>query len=488
MVSKAIYTVVAAVGIAAASGAAWWYQQPKTNDSTVTASSSAMPSASASGPSQVPASGTAPAGKPPSVEVARVELVKLTDDTQAVGSLRSRRGVVLRPEVSGRITQLNFTDGQRVKKGQLLVQLDDQLPLAQVQQSLAELSIAQANQKRNQELVAQNFISQRSLDESAANLQVAQAKLALSQATAARLKIVAPFDGTVGIRLVNVGDYLKDGADIVNLEDIEAVFVDFRLPERFQSKVRTGQTAMLDIDALPGRKYKAQVQAIDPLIDANGRSVGVRGCIDNRQLQLRPGMFARVNAVFGERENAKVIPEEAIIPQGGKQFVIKLLPGPTEKTRTAKRVEVKVGLRRPGKVEILEGLEPGDTVVTAGQQRLQKDGLTVAVVDLSGARSGAGAGGMGAGGAGAAGQARSAASAPVFAASAPAPAAPAAATASTASTTFAAAPASAAGGQGKASLTAKGKAPDGPNPCDESMPKSGPPSGKPVQASARKAQ
>ena len=310
------------------------------------------------------------------------------DDTQAVGSLRSRRGVVLRPEVSGRITQLNFTDGQRVRKGQVLVQFDDQLQLAQVQQSQAELSIAQANQKRNQELVAQNFISQRSLDESAANLQVAQAKLALSTATAARLKILAPFDGIAGIRQVNVGDYLKDGADIVNIEDIDAIFVDFRLPERFQTKLKRGQTAILDIDALPARKFTARVEAIDPLIDANGRSVGVRACIDNRQLQLRPGMFARVNTVFGERENARVIPEEAIVPQGGRQFVIKLLAGPTAQTRSTKRVEVKVGLRSPGKVEIVEGLEPGDTVITTGQQRVQRDGTAVMVVDLANPRPG----------------------------------------------------------------------------------------------------
>ncbi|SFC36637.1 membrane fusion protein, multidrug efflux system [Polaromonas sp. OV174] len=377
MASKAIYTVVAIAGIAAASGAAWWYQKPHTKDGARGASTAAAP-ASANGGG---------ASKSPSVEVAKVELSRLVDDTQAVGSLRSRRGVVLRPEVSGRITQLNFTDGQRVRKGQLLVQFDDQLQLAQVQQSQAELSIAQANQKRNQELVAQNFISQRSLDESAANLQVAQAKLALAKATAARLKIIAPFDGIAGIRQVNVGDYLKDGSDIVNIEDIEAMYVDFRLPERYQSKVKRGQTAVLGIDALPGRSYTAQIQAIDPLIDANGRSVGIRACIDNRQLQLRPGMFARVNTVFGVRDNARVIPEEAIVPQGGKQFVIKLLEGQSEGTRTTQRVEVKVGLRSPGKVEILAGLEPGDTVVTSGQQRVQRDGTTVKVVDLASTRA-----------------------------------------------------------------------------------------------------
>ena len=330
-------------------------------------------------------------GRPPSVEVASVEVVTLIDDTQAVGSLRSRRGVVLRPEVSGRITRLNFTDGQRVRKGQVLVQFDDQLPLAQLLQSQAELSIAQANQKRNQELVAQNFISRRSLDESAANLQVAQAKLSLARATVARLKIVAPFDGIAGIRLVNVGDYLKDGADIVNIEDIDAIYVDFRLPERFQSKVRRGQTAQLDIDALPGRKYTAQLQAIDPLIDANGRSIGIRACVDNRQLELRPGMFARVNTIFGVRENARVIPEEAIVPQAGQQYVIKLIDAANGQARTSQRVEVKVGLRSPGRVEITEGLEPGDTVVTSGQQRLQRDGTPVTVVEMPG-RSGRTAG------------------------------------------------------------------------------------------------
>lgn len=371
MASKAIYTLIAAVGIAAASGLAWWYQHKPAAPRLENGQASA-PARPASGPARAPA-----------VEVARVELTRLTDDAQAVGSLRSRQSVVLRPEVSGRVTQLNFRDGDRVRRGQLLVQLDDQLPLAQLQQAQAELSIAQANHKRNQELVAQGFISQRSVDESSANLQVSQAKLALARATAARLRIVAPFDGIAGIRNISVGDYLKDGADIVNIEDMDAIFVDFRLPERFQTKIQRGQTAYVDLDALPGRKYAAVVQAIDPLVDANGRSVGIRACIDNRHLQLRPGMFARITAVFGERDDARVIPEEAIVPQGGKQFVIRLVDGPDQDTRIAQRVEVKVGIRRPGRVEILEGLQPGDLVVTAGQQRVQKDGMPVRIIDLS---------------------------------------------------------------------------------------------------------
>ena len=351
------------------------------------------------------------------MEVATVEQTRLVDEAQSVGSLRSRQSIVVRPEVSGRVTQVNFRDGQRVSRGQLLVQLDDQLAQAQIKQAEAELSIARANFNRNKELVEQNFISRRTLDESAANLEVAQAKLSLAQATAARLKIMAPFDGTVGIRSINLGDYLKDGADVVNLEDMDAIYVDYRLPERFQSQVKVGQRAQIDIDALPGRKFSALVLAIDPLIDANGRSVGVRACIDNRRMQLRPGMFARVATVFAQKDKALVIPEEAIVPQGGRQFVIRLIDGPEGKV--SQRVEVKVGSRSPGKVEIVEGLAAGETVVVAGQQRVQRDGMAVRVIEVGGRPGGPGgpggppgaggpggppgAGGPGAGGPGAGG-------------------------------------------------------------------------------------
>jgi membrane fusion protein, multidrug efflux system len=391
MPSKSLYSVVAVVGITAASGAAWWFQnKPQRPIDERAATAAGNSGATVAAPA---ASG---ATRPPAVEVARVESLRITDDAQAVGNLRSRQSVMLRPEVSGRVTRINFRDAERVRRGQLLVQLDDQLPLAQVQQAEAELSIARANHKRNQELVEQKFIAQRAVDESAANLQVADAKLALARATLARLKIIAPFDGIAGIRNVSVGDYLKDGADIVNIEDLDAMYVDFRLPERYQTKIHPGQTAQIEVDALPARSFSALVMAVDPLLDTNGRSIGVRGCIDNRRLELRPGMFARVTPVFGVRDNARVIPEEAIVPQGGRQFVYKLVDGPDQDTRIAQRVEVKVGIRQPGKVEITEGLLPGDMVVTAGQQRIQKDGMAVRMLDLG--KGGAGNGAAVAGG------------------------------------------------------------------------------------------
>lgn len=383
MALKNKYVVFAVLGLAVASGAAWWFQSP---------GRSSRPDAAA------PQGKNAPQGpaKPVMVEATAVRQMALRDDAEAVGSLRSRRSVVLRPEISGRITQLNFSDGQRVRKGQVLVQLDDQLPRAQVQQSRAELSIARANHKRNQELVAQGFISQRSVEESAANLEVAQAKLALAEATAQRLRIVAPFDGIAGIRGVNVGDYLKDGADIVNVEDLDAVYVDFRLPERLQNKVKTGQTARVTFDALPGVQYSAVVLAINPQIDADGRSIAVRGCIDNRRLQLRPGMFARVTAVFGERPDASVVPEEAIVPDGAAPYVLRVVQGKDDGSQIAQRTPVRLGARTPGFVEVVEGLAPGDVVVTAGQQRLQRDGTSVRVVELGQAPADRAANGSGA--------------------------------------------------------------------------------------------
>ena len=385
MALKNKYVVFAVLGLAVASGAAWWFQSP--------ARSARAGAAAPQGNATAKPGAQGPA-KPVMVEATKVRQMTMRDDAEAVGSLRSRRSVVLRPEISGRITQLNFSDGQRVRKGQLLVQLDHQLPRAQVQQSRAELSIARANHKRNQELVAQGFISQRSVDESAANLEVAEAKLALAEATAQRLRIVAPFDGVAGIRGVNVGDYLKDGADIVNVEDLDAVYVDFRLPERLQNKVKTGQTARVAFDALPGVQYSAVVLAINPQIDADGRSLAVRGCIDNRRLQLRPGMFARVTAVFGERSDANVVPEEAIVPDGAAPYVLRVVAGPEEGSQVAKRTPVRLGARTPGFVEVVEGLSPMDVVITAGQQRLQRDGMAVRVVELgqpSAGRSAAGA-------------------------------------------------------------------------------------------------
>lgn len=382
MSNKSLYTWVAAGGIAIASAGAWWLQNG--------AAKPAGEPAAAAGPGPRQAGGGGPGagggGGPVSVEVVQVKTVALPDDAQAVGSLRSRQSVVLRPEVAGRIAQIGFAEGQRVRKGQLLVQLDDVLQRAELSQAQAQLSIARANLKRNEELVAQAFVAQRVLDESRAALQVAEAQVALAQARLARMRVLAPFDGTVGLRNINLGEYVKDGADLVNLEDTSQLTVDFRLPERYQTRIATGQAVKVELDALPGKTFNARVQAVDPLLDANGRSIAVRAVLPPAPGgELRPGMFARVTTVFATNDAALVVPEEAIVPQGGKQFVVVLAKeGEGDGAKlVSRRAEVQLGVRRGAQVQVISGVSEGDTVVVAGQQRLQKDGTAVRVVDMN---------------------------------------------------------------------------------------------------------
>lgn len=398
MSNKSLYTWVAVGGIAIASAGAWWFQNGASKPAGEPAMASGAGARQGGGGGGGGGPGAGGGGGPVSVEVAQVKTIALQDDAQAVGSLRSRQSVVLRPEVAGRIAQIGFAEGQRVRKGQLLVQLDDVLQKAELSQAQAQLSIARANLKRNEELVAQAFVAQRVLDESRAALQVAEAQVALAQARLARMRVVAPFDGTVGLRNINLGEYVKDGADLVNLEDTSQLTVDFRLPERYQTRIETGQFVKVELDALPGKTFSARVQAVDPLLDANGRSIAVRAVLPPAPGgELRPGMFARVTTVFATNDAALVVPEEAIVPQGGKQFVVVLVKeGEGDGAKlVSRRTEVQLGVRRGAQVQIAQGVNEGDTVVVAGQQRLQKDGSPVRVVDMN---KPGGPGGKGAGG------------------------------------------------------------------------------------------
>jgi membrane fusion protein (multidrug efflux system) len=188
------------------------------------------------------------------------------------------------------------------------------------------------------------------------------------------MRIVAPFDGVVGIRGVSLGDYVKDGSDLVNLEDVRNLKVDFRLPERMLSQVRPTQTVEVLADAFPGDRWQGQIEAINPKVDQNARSLEIRGRLDNTSGRLRPGMFVRVRVIVGERSEALMVPEQAIVPAGDEFFVFLVNEG------KARRVQVRTGLRREGQVEIVQGLKAGDAVVVSGQQRLGRDGQAVSVV------------------------------------------------------------------------------------------------------------
>lgn len=336
------------------------------------AASGALREGPAPGASAKPGS---PAAGPPGGFAVGVETVKVAgaafqDDVTAVGSLKSNESVVLRPEIAGRIAAIQFHEGMAVTRDSVLVALDASTQSAELKQAQANLALAQANYKRTEDLFERKFVSARAKDEAAVNLKVLEAALALAEAKFQKTQIRAPFAGIVGIRNVAVGDYVKEGQDLINLEDIGTLKVDFRLPEGLLTRLRKGQAVEVASDALPGQRFKGTVDAIDPLLDASGRAVSLRARLANPELKLRPGMFVRVRLAFGEERSALAVPEEALVPAGSDNFVFRVVDG------KAQRAPVKIGQRRGAVVEIVEGLKAGDEVVTAGQLKL-RDGVPV---------------------------------------------------------------------------------------------------------------
>lgn len=325
-----------------------------------------------------PTSPAAAQGGPPGAMAMPVEAVPVRVDTvyrtvTAVGNLLSSESVILRPEVSGRIVAIEFTEGQPVKKGDVLVRLDASVGEATVAEAEASLTLSRADAKRAEELYRQGAGSARSLDEARSRLQADQALVGLARARLDKLTLSAPFDGYLGLRRVSVGDYVSEGQDIVNIEAIDTLKVDFRIPELYLRSVAVGQELSIAVDALAGTTFPGTVYAIDPLIDVNGRSIVIRARVDNADLRLRPGLFARVTLTLASTENAILVPEESVVTFGSDPFVFRVVEGKATLTK------VELGQRRNGEVEIISGLSPEDTVVTAGQIKLQ-DGAPVAVV------------------------------------------------------------------------------------------------------------
>jgi membrane fusion protein (multidrug efflux system) len=360
--NKTVLGVLAALAIAVAAGGGYWIGQR-----------------GAASPGDVPkrsdAAGKGGAGDPPSavaVEAVRVAMASMPQTITAVGSLRSDESITVRPEVAGRINAILFNEGQRVGKGATLVKLDPSINEADVQQARANLKLAQSKFERAVDLAKSHFISGQARDEAENNLRVAEAALQLAEAKLAKTEIRAPFSGIIGLRVVSVGDYVKEGADIVNLESIDPLKVDFRVPEIYLKQVQVGQSLEIALDALPGGTYEGKVYAINPLVDAAGRSIVIRALVRNADTALRPGMFARVRLITREERDALVVPEQALVPQGDEQYLYRVVGGKAVRTR------VDVGQRREGRVEIVKGLSAGETVVTAGQLKL-RDGTQVDV-------------------------------------------------------------------------------------------------------------
>ena len=364
--SKALLSTLAALAIVAAAGGGYWYgalRSPAAAGAGTGANGSLSQAAGA-------ATQAAPAPDVIAVEVTRVSAVQLPETITAVGSLRSDESVTLRPEVAGRITEILFQEGRPVTKGQTLVRLDPSINVAEVRQARANLTLAKAKYERSVDLAGRNFISGQAKDEARNNLEIAASGLALAEARLRKTELKAPFSGIIGLRVVSVGDYVREGADLVNLQAIDPLKVDFRVPETFLKQVQLGQAVEVTLDALPGNTYEGKVFALDPLVDAAGRAIVIRAQVRNQDTAMRPGMFARVTLITRTQREALVLPEESLVPQGTEQYVFRVIDS------KAVRVKVETGQRRDGKVEILRGLDQNDVVVTAGQLKL-RDGTLV---------------------------------------------------------------------------------------------------------------
>ena len=370
--NKAVAGAIAAlIIIMVAVGGGYWFGTQRVGPPA--------PSAVAPGgaPSQGAAMGgtTAPGSGEVTVEAVKVAMASLPQTITAVGSLRSDESVTLRPEVAGRINAIAFQEGQRVVKGAMLVRLDSAVPQAESAQARANLVLARTKFDRAVDLAKSNFISGQARDEAENNLKVAEASLQLTEAKLAKMDIRAPFSGIIGLRSVSVGDYVKEGADLVNLESIDPLKVDFRVPEVYMRQVQVGQQLQIQLDALPGRTFEGKVFAVNPLIDAAGRAVVIRAMVRNPDTSLRPGMFTRVRLITRDVQDALILPEQALVPQGDQQFVYRIVDG------KALRTKVDVGQRRDSKVEILNGVTKDDVVVTAGQLKL-RDGAPVTIAGV----------------------------------------------------------------------------------------------------------
>jgi membrane fusion protein (multidrug efflux system) len=318
-----------------------------------------------------PASAAPKPGLP--VKAERVKVADVQSDVTAVGTLLAADSVVIRPEIAGRVVGLHFQEGQVVARGAKLVTLDPAEYRARVAGSSADARVQSQRYERAKELLDQNFISKEALDVARGNMDRALAQQQQDEALLSKTIIVAPFSGIVGLRQISPGAYVRAGDDIVRLENVSSVKLDFRVPEAYLSKLKPNQEVSVKTDAFPNDTFKGRIFALEPGVDEKTRTVLARALIPNQQNKLRAGMFARVNVLLETRPDAILVPEEAIWPQGRDTFVYRVVDGKAMLTK------IELGVRRPGEVEVVKGLGATDMVVTDGQMKL-KDGAPVTVM------------------------------------------------------------------------------------------------------------
>lgn len=316
----------------------------------------------------------APRGPAP-VETASAVSSQVSDDVSAIGTLLADETVAIAPETSGRVAKILFEDGSTVTAGTPLFQFDTDLAESDLAEAQARLRLAETSYERNQKLRKSGNVAESAYEEALSARDVARAAVQSAEVRLAKLTIAAPFSGTLGFRAISEGAYVNAGTELVQLDKTDRLKVSFSVPELQQQAVTAATSVELTADAVPGETFTAEISALNPSIDVNGRALQVRGSLDNAARKLRPGLLVRVT-VKGPAREAVMVPESAIV-QRGQGAVLYVLEG-----SKVKEVRVSLGKRMDGKVEIREGVAAGDVVVTAGNTRLN-NGAEVEVVSAA---------------------------------------------------------------------------------------------------------
>lgn len=323
---------------------------------------------------------TAP--KPPvSVAAATAEQRPWQQRLPAVGSLKALQGVELSLEQAGTVKSLHFESGQQVKQGQLLLQLDSDQEAALLGTAQADLGLAKVDYSRGSQLVGDQAISRGEFDRLTAQYRRNQAVVDQLKASLEKKSIKAPFSGTIGIRQVDIGDFLASGTVIATLQDLSSLYVDFNMPEQSLPQLALGQKVLLQVAAFPGQTFNATLSAINPKVDENTRNLLVRASLANPDGKLLPGMFASLLVLLPDPQPQVVVPESAITYTlyGNSVYVVspkQNADGQPENAAggkpqlIAEQRTIRTGERRDGVVVVSEGLKAGERVVSAGQLKL----------------------------------------------------------------------------------------------------------------------
>lgn len=308
---------------------------------------------------------------PVKVETVQRQMFPVT--IEALGTARANESVTLTAQDTEIVSQVTFDDGQVVDKGQLLVQLNDREEQARVNELKVSLAEAKRQLTRIKDLAKENAASEQLLDEQQARVKTLEAQIEVANAQVRDLQIRAPFAGRLGIREISVGSLVRPADAITTLDDISAVKVDFSIAENHLASLNVGQKVTASSVAYPAEQFTGEISGIDSRIDPVTRSILVRAIINNREEKLRPGMLLQITLEKQVLETL-VIPEKALVPNQDKQFVFVLVE---DKVR---QQEVIIGARRPGTVQVIDGLQEGDRVVTEGTLRI-RDQSKVRVIE-----------------------------------------------------------------------------------------------------------